>query len=177
MENMKFYGTIEMDIIEQGADWYDEDYWCDEATQEEINMFKDEIDSAIQRDINIDKHWKDSGNFMEYMKWGKNSDPKYASIFEKVSSAKLSTEFINDTLYSVMTCEVEGSLSAEDIELLKEEFIGQYSDGFGEGLEQRGFKTSGGNEIFVKLWNPNNFQMLTESEIFYQNNMTPDINL
>jgi len=73
------------------------------------------------------------------------------SINEKVKSMHVDVEVINEKLWAVSNIKVTESLTVEELDTLRNYITGQFSDGFGEGFEQRDIKIDGG-EINVHLW-------------------------
>jgi len=69
----------------------------------------------------------------------------------KVLSMFLSIEFHGNDLYCVTTMEVQEALTPNEVKLLKDEWSGQLSDGWGEGFEQREIKV-GDEELYIVPW-------------------------
>lgn len=93
-------------------------------------------------------HWRDEGD----------------SVNNKVYSAFPSVEVIDGELKGVTTLRVRGELDNHELHELREYLTGQYSDGWGEGFEQREIETGDRDcpEIYVSFWNPEDFELTVE---------------
>ena len=83
-------------------------------------------------------------------------------------------EVYNGKLYGLATCTVSDDWNDTDTEQLKEYLTGQYSDGWGEGFEQREiFKTDeiyndtydDTTYVYVSFWQDKGFKIMTEAEL------------
>lgn len=83
------------------------------------------------------------------------------AIREKVSSAVVSVKRINGTLHGCTTLTVGEFLEAPELQELCEYITGQYSDGWGEGFEQRDIQVDGGC-LSVHFYQPRDFQIQKE---------------
>lgn len=88
------------------------------------------------------------------------------SVNRKVRSYTFTAEVRDGRLWGVAECQVQGNLTPEELELLKEDIAGQASDGFGEGVEQREIDVGGHPALYAHLWQWENWDIKTEEERF-----------
>lgn len=86
------------------------------------------------------------------------------AVDEKVASIIMDVEEVDGELLGVAVCKVRGSLDPCELEELKEFCVGQYSDGWGEGFEQRPRRTDYGS-LYVSFWDCNGFFLRTRDEL------------
>lgn len=94
------------------------------------------------------------------MTWYREKDV----INDKVHSIRIGVEEVNDRLYAVAVCEVKGQLTPDELAELKEYCAEQYSDGWGEGFEQRKRRCADG-ELYVHFWQSDKFFICTQEEM------------
>lgn len=82
-----------------------------------------------------------------------------------------SVEEYNGELYGVANVKLSNQLTDKEMDALRDYIIGQYSDGWGEGFEQRDIKTQDGY-ISVSFWNYENFYIKSERELKGNNSLT-----
>ena len=152
-------GTFLPNEMEQ--DWEEEDY--NDFEEEQVFFEGDDLTeyaSVIQEKIaeyNRVGHDDDrTDNLMDYFDGS-------AAIKEKVVSAVPSVKESDGVLYGCTTLELKEYLEAEELSELCEYLTGQYSDGWGEGFEQRGIKIPEG-ELYVSFWNSGDEFFLTTEE-------------
>ena len=135
---------------------YDEDYGNDESlSMTHAACYRHYINSAIS------EYMMDEEKERGLMNWYDRSD----SINNKVYSAFPSVEKIDGKLMGVTTLRVRGELTNEEQNALNNYLSGQYSDGWGEGFEQREIETGDRDcpEIYVSFWNPEDFELTVEN--------------
>lgn len=93
-----------------------------------------------------------------------------------VKSIRISVEEHGGELCGCATVVVDADLTERGWNDLQEYLSGQYSDGWGEGFEQRAIKLNDG-ELYVSLWNSSNWSIQTEEERFSPDSLTrlPDL--
>lgn len=88
------------------------------------------------------------------------------SVDNKVRSVTFNVERREGRLWGIAECQISGELSAAEMAALKEYISGQASDGWGEGFEQREIVLDGGRELYVHLWQDEDWSIQTEQECF-----------
>lgn len=151
---LKIYTPLTADFIPNEPELFDDE------TEESIPMdgydlapYKEAIVEALDRENHCGGDgW--NGNLMEYY----HEDD---AVKAKVSSAVVSVEYHEGRLCGCATVELSEALERDELTRLTEYLSGQYSDGFGEGFEQRDIAVDGG-VLNVHLWQTHGFSMTCE---------------
>ncbi len=153
LETMKLYMPLSAEWAD-GGDTYD----VEEAaplSDRQILEYQDAIESAMLR------YRKPEETERGIMHWYGKDD----SVDVKVKSVVFTTKARDGKLWGVAECRVAGKLTADELTTLKDYISGQASDGWGEGFEQREIETGDG-DIYVHLWDWENWDIQTEEELF-----------
>ena len=145
---LKLYSPLSGELTEQE---YDDPQPMDGG---DLTMFQDVILQGIEDEQLPEEAER---GLMTYFYGSKTVDEKVLSVFVDV-------ENVDGKLYGVAVCKVKGSLSPGELEELKEFCTGQYSDGWGEGYEQRPRKTDYG-DLYVSFWEHDGFFIRTKEEM------------
>lgn len=136
---------------EMERDWEEEDYYDPDEEQmvfdgEDLLEYAEAIQERIEEYNRLGHEDGQADNLMDYFDGS-------AAIKEKVVSAIPTVKEADGVLYGCATLELKEYLEAHELSELCDYLTGQYSDGWGEGFEQREIKVDGG-ELFVHFWQP-----------------------
>lgn len=119
--------------------------------------YDDEINDFIRNDLNRDEYAVERG-LAAYLH-DENLDKKVYSIMPMVETR-------DGNLYGVAVVQSYGELDkAETVDLVGY-ISGQFSDGFGESLEQHPV-TLGEDAVYISLWNSEDYYLKPEFELFH----------
>lgn len=121
-----------------------------------------DYEEAIHTAILDEQHNDEAGRGLMKYYYG------YDEVNKNVQSIFVDVEVHGGKLWGVATLELTEPLEPDEMDSLKDYLSEQYSDGFGEGFEQRGIEVDYG-ELHVSLWSPEiSFYIATEQEFIRQ---------
>lgn len=144
MKTIKLISPLKIFLCDPDFDSYDEDFYDGYPTisAEEVVPFKLQILGQIK----MEEYPQE--NLRGLMNYYREDD----EVNEKVLTARPTVETINGQLVGVCYCTVSENLTTEEQAILIEYITGQYSDGWGEGFEQREIPIGNGRFILVSFW-------------------------
>ena len=152
---MKFYSPLTADFFPNEPDYEDEFYDEYEGYPQdghELLEYETAIRDAVENDT------RDfGGDLMQYY----HEDD---SVRNKVVTAVPSIEVHGNKLCGCLTVELKETLRDDEQTVLCNYISGQYSDGWGEGFEQRNIRVDDGT-LAVHFWQEDGFKMTPEREM------------
>ena len=146
---MKFYSPLTAEFFPDEPDWEDESYNEYEVYPmdgHDLLQYADAVDEAVKKDIA-----DFNGDLMQYY----HEDD---SVRQKVVSAVPSVEIHGNKLCGCLNVELRESLNEGEQAVLCDYISGQYSDGWGEGFEQRDIRVEDGT-LAVHFWQDHDFEL------------------
>ena len=146
---MKFYSPLTADFFPNDTEDLGDDYSEYEGCPldgHDLLQYADAVDEAVKKDIA-----DFNGDLMQYY----HEDD---SVRQKVVSAVPSVEIHGNKLCGCLNVELRESLNEGEQAVLCDYISGQYSDGWGEGFEQRDIRVEEGT-LAVHFWQENGFKM------------------
>ena len=146
---MKFYSPLTAEFFPDEPDWEDESYNEYEGYPmdgHDLLQYADSVDEAVKKDIA-----DFNGDLMQYYR-------EDDSVRHKVVSAVPSVEIRGNKLCGCLNVELRESLNEGEQAVLCDYISGQYSDGWGEGFEQRDICVEDGT-LAVHFWQDHDFEL------------------
>ena len=146
---MKFYSPLTAEFFPDEPDWEDESYNEYEGYPmdgHDLLQYADAVDEAVKKDIA-----DFNGDLMQYY----HEDD---SVRQKVVSAVPSVEIHGNKLCGCLTVELKEPLLDDEQTVRCNYISGQYSDGWGEGFEQREIEVEDG-KLYVHFWQDHDFEL------------------
>ena len=146
---MKFYSPLTAEFFPNEPDWENESYNEYEGCPldgHDLLQYADAVDEAVKKDIA-----DFNGDLMQYY----HEDD---SVRSKVVSAVPSVEIRGNKLCGCLTVELKETLLDDEQTVLCNYISGQYSDGWGEGFEQRDIRVDDGT-LAVHFWQDHDFEL------------------
>ena len=151
---MKFYSPLTADFFPNDTEDLGDDYSEYEGCPldgHDLLQYADAVDEAVKKDIA-----DFNGALMQYY----HEDD---SVRRKVVSAVPSVEIRGQKLCGCLTVELREPLNEGEQAALCDYVSGQYSDGWGEGFEQREIEVEDG-KLYVHFWQEDGFKMTPSFE-------------
>ena len=155
LTTLKLYMPLTAELYERSeyGDWESESTELDGS---ELRSYRDQIMAELVKSRMPEETERG------LMHWYGKAD----SVDTKVHSAVFTVEEHDRQLWGVAECRVAGELSAAELDTLKKYITGQAADGWGEHFEQCEIPVDGGSELYVHLWNSDDWSIQTEQECF-----------
>lgn len=162
MKEIKLYNPLTVKVIGETCEY-----------EEYAENYADQITEALENDDTDLAPYADSYHG--------------ATFYKKLRRTKITTEWMDNKLYGVCIATVDDNWTDDDTAQLKEYLSGQYSDGWGEGFEQREIDSFTETEtseeydeeaeeyyesewetrydVYVSFWRCKNYWIMTEAEM------------
>ena len=146
---MQFYSPLTEAFFPNEPDYEDEFYDEYEGCPldgHDLLQYADAVDEAVKKDIA-----DFNGNLMQYYR-------EDDSVRRKVVRAVPNVDEVNGELVGSLWVDTDAPLTAEEQAVFCAYISGQYSDGWGEGFEQREIDVGDG-KLYVHFWQDHDFEL------------------
>ena len=162
MKTLKIYNTLSAQIANESGEY---------ATAPE--EYANELYEALEQD---------DTDLAEYA-----DEYHGGTYYKKLHKITMTVEWVDGKLYGAAICKVSDDWTDEDTDQLKEYLSAQYSDGWGEGFEQREIYSfteietaeeydeetdeyyesewEERNDVYISFWQGKGFRIMTEAEL------------
>ena len=138
LQSLRFFSPLFPHLYRKN-EWGDLDDYREDLSAGEVSEYEDEILALIQKEKLPSEGERGLAVYL---------DDDFSRM---VYSINPSVEDWNGELWGVTEVQTHGSLSAPELVELTEWLSSQFSDGWGEGLEQREIKIDDG-ELYLSFW-------------------------
>ena len=138
LQSLRFFSPLFPHLYRKN-EWGDLDDYREDLSAGEVLEYEDEILAHIQKEKLPDEGERGLAVYLD------------DDLSQKVYSINPSVEEWTGELWGVTEVQTHGSLSAPELVELTEWLSSQFSDGWGEGLEQREIKIDDG-ELYLSFW-------------------------
>lgn len=136
--------TAEFYPVDAGYGFDEEEGGVENLDGEDLAQYEETIQKMVEKENSYGAEDGKVCNLMDYF-YGSSS------VREKVEQAEVSVRKVEGILYGCTTLKLKEYLDTQEFSELCEFITGQYSDGWGEGFEQREIPVEGGN-LYVHFW-------------------------
>ena len=162
LQSLRLYMPLTADLFEPD-EYGDMDNEPDTLNGSDLRQYEGQIMAALRRERMPEEVERG------IMHWYHEKD----TVDGKVRSVVFEVEERQGRLWGVANCQVQGELTAGELDTLKDYVTGQASDGWGEHFEQREIELDGGAELYVHLWQGDGWSIQTEQERFSRQEQVP----
>ena len=138
LQSLRFFSPLFPHLYRKN-EWGDLDDYREDLSAGEVLEYEDEILAHIQKEKLPDEGERGLAVYLD------------DDLSQKVYSINPSVEEWNGELWGVTQVQTYGTLSLSELVELNEWISSQFSDGWGEGLEQREIKVDDG-ELYLSFW-------------------------